>query len=206
MIDLSPRWVAVALAAVISALALPAAAQSDAGFAAALGKSPSGLATMAQLKTVSQAPAEAKAKGPAVPAGAWKEMLTKAMRDGRRESESSDSRWLQETVGDPDGEHTTRLLIVFLVLDDNDRIVTDGGALTLATFTWAPTFGGMLISESWEVYLSDSGEVIQAAIVTRSGNPKRGYDVLSTVMVDLADPRVKVRLDEMFQRWSARLR
>jgi len=197
---------AISLVAVIAALTVPAAAQSDAGFAAALGKAPSGLATMAQLKTVSQAPAAAKAKGPTVPAGAWTEMMNKAMRDGRRESEDSASRWLQEVVGDPDGEHTTRLLIVFLALDDNDRIVTDGGALTLATFTWAPTFGGMLISESWELYLSDSGEVIQAAIVTRTGNPQRGYDVIGTVMVDPADPRVKVRLDEMFQRWSARLR
>lgn len=170
------------LAAVIAALAFPAAAQVPGPVA----------------------PAAAKVKGPTVPAGAWTEMLNKAMRDGRRDSETSDTRWLQEIVGDPAAEHTTRLLIVFLALDGNDRVISDGGALTLATFTWAPTFGGMLISESWELYISASGEVTEAAIVTRSGNPQRGFDVIGTVMVPPSDPRVKVRLDEMFKHWSAR--
>lgn len=200
----------VLAAAAVAVLSLPAAAQSDAAFAAALGKAPSALATMAQLKTAVQAPAAAKAKGPTVPAAAWTEMLNKAMRDGRRESEDSDTRWLQEVAGDPDGEHTRRLLMVFLVLDENDRIVTDGGALSLATYTWAPAgpdgIRRLLVSEAWTLLISGSGEVTEAAIVTTLGNAQIGYEEIGNVMVDAADPRVKVRLDEMFKRWSTRLR
>lgn len=46
-------------ASALAVLTLPAVAQSDAAFASALGVIPSGLATMAQLKTVSQIPAGA---------------------------------------------------------------------------------------------------------------------------------------------------
>jgi len=52
----SLRLTAIA-AAVVSVLSLSAAAQTDAAFAAALGNYPSGLATMAKLKTQQQTPA-----------------------------------------------------------------------------------------------------------------------------------------------------
>lgn len=71
-------------ASAIAVLALPAAAQGDAAFAAALGKLPAGLATTAQLKTRPQVPPSSQAQGPVAPAAAWQKLIDLLVGKGKR--------------------------------------------------------------------------------------------------------------------------
>lgn len=72
------------LLAVLLAAPLPAAAQTDAAFSAALGKPLPGQAMMAQLKTRSQVPPAPQAQGPVAPAAAWQKLLNVVVGQGEK--------------------------------------------------------------------------------------------------------------------------
>lgn len=93
-------------AAFAAALCLPASAQNDAAFAAALGKLPAGLATMAQLKTRPQVPPSSQAQGPVAPAAAWQKLLDLVAGRGQRTVDPATkavSCYLERS-GEPDGQ------------------------------------------------------------------------------------------------------
>lgn len=115
MIKSLPRCAALSVA-VAAVLSLPAAAQTDAAFASALGKLPSGLATAAQLKTAPQAPAQVQ--GPTAPADVWQKVFETALHYGEREAVPNTpgfSYLLRESFTTPKGRvirHSVNFLVV----------------------------------------------------------------------------------------------
>ena len=116
---------AVLVVAAIASLSNRAAAQTDAAFASALGKVPSGLATMAQLKTRSQIPVAAQVPGPTVPADVWRKVFQTALRYGKREAVPNTpgfSYTYEETFTTPKGRTVTQAINFLVVPIKNGQL------------------------------------------------------------------------------------
>jgi hypothetical protein len=134
MITSTPRR-AMFVVAAIAALSIQAAAQTDAAFASALGKIPSGLATMAQLKTRSQIPVAAQVEGPRIRAGVWQNVFKTALRYGKREAIPNSPAvtfYYEEAITTPSGSRVIQSLY-FLV----EPIENGQGRAVAAQFTRA---------------------------------------------------------------------
>lgn len=165
MIDLSPRWGAFALAAI---LAFPAAAQ---------------------------------VQGPVAPAAAWQKALEKVKLEGEKgAADGFFTRSLTVAAGDP-GDKTIHGIIVFYFVAADNTFKVAGVELSLERSTLKT---GVIRTDYWTVLAKPSGRVDSAVYRQRVDVP--GDDVIpgTPAEVDLADPRVKARFDEMIGFWSSR--
>lgn len=165
MINLSPRWVAVVLAA---AIAVPAAAQ---------------------------------VQGPVAPAAAWQKALDKVKLEGEKgAADGFFTRSLTAAAGDP-GDKAVHGIVVFYSVDANNRFKVVGVELSMERSTLKT---GVIRTDYWTLLAKPNGRVDSAVYRQRVDVP--GDDVIpgTPAEVDLADPRVKARFDEMLAFWSAR--
>lgn len=195
MINSPLRRVALAAAAV-SLLSFPAAARSDADFAASLGTPPAGLATMAQIKTQTQIIAvQAPAQGPTVPQAEWRKMMESIRLQGRL-GEKGDLQALHRLAGDPKGVHKIYSAMVFLEEDYDGEIVAYAAALKVILYV--PIAGtDRLQASAWTILLTMTGKVTEAEFTESTGNRTIGFTKTRTQKVSLADPALKARLDEI---------
>lgn len=200
--NIFPLRLAVLAAAVTVSASFRASAQTDAAFASALSKAPSGLATMAQLKTQSQVPAAALAQGPVAPGGDWKKALERVRLDGvAGESEGFITRSLTIAARDAAGDRRIHGIIVFYFVDANGSLKVAGVELSLEQSVLKT---GTIRTDYWLMIAKPSGRVDQAVYRQRVDVP--GEEIIPgvPVAVDLADPEVKARFDEMLAFWSSR--
>jgi hypothetical protein len=194
---------AVSAAAAAAVLSIPAAAQSDAAFAAALGRLPSALATMAQLKTAPQAPAAAKAKGPAVPAAAWKKLLGKVRAQGTFSGSGAVIlQSLNAMRGPQKDDHTTYSVTISLSPNADGALVVQEAAIGVTEFALMED-SDIFTATQWTFVLSASGEVTQAMSADALGNYEIGFRSGRPRDLDLADSEVKTRVEEAVAFWTA---
>jgi hypothetical protein len=138
MINPSLRRAVLVIAAVAS-LSIRAAAQTDAAFASALGKVPSGLATMTQLKTRSQIPVAAQVEGPRIRAGVWQNVFKTALRIGTREAIPNSpgfTYYYEDTITTPSGSQVTQSLLFLVVPVENGQVRAVAAQFTRAETTY----------------------------------------------------------------------
>ncbi|MDD5303050.1 MAG: hypothetical protein PHS14_08060 [Elusimicrobia bacterium] len=179
MITLSPRWIVIAAALALSPLA--AAAQIG-----------------AQAKDL----AATRAAGPIAPGDVWKKVLDKVGRDGEKgAADGFFTRALTVGTGDPKLDYAVHGIIVFYFVDANNNFKVTGVELSLERSALKT---GTIRTDYWTMIAKPSGQVDQVVYKQRVDVP--GDDVIPgvPVVVDLADPRVKARFDEMLEFWSTR--
>ncbi|MDD5303051.1 MAG: hypothetical protein PHS14_08065 [Elusimicrobia bacterium] len=199
----SLRRTALAVAAA-AALALPAAAQTDAAFASALGKIPSGLATMAQLKTQPQAPAAAQVQGPAAPADVWQKVFQTALRYGTREAVPNTpgfSYLLKETFTTPDGRQVTQSVNFLVAPAGNGKVRAVAALFVAMDFSYDPKTKKGRIESS--VFEADGAGKLKSAfhrtdIVVSETDSTDG----TPVNLDLAASDTKGEFDAFLEWWS----
>jgi len=168
MIEFSPRWVAVALAAALTASpVLHAAAQTAA---------------------------------PVAPAAAWQKVLDKVKLEG--EKGAADGFFTRSlTAADAAKDKAVHGIVVFYFVDANNGFKVAGVELSMERSSLKT---GVIRTDYWQLLAKPSGRVDSAVYRQRVDVP--GDDVIpgTPAEVDLADPRVKARFDEMIGFWSSR--
>lgn len=146
-------------------LSVPAAAQSDASFAAALGTLPSGLAVMAQLKTAPQAPAPAQVQGPTAPAALWAKVFKNAADYGeisRPDGWKLISYSLEEKLVIRPNMHEQTYSMDFLALPDgNDRVRPGAALFTVMEAVYKPATK-QATRQSWVFETNGNGRLTSA--------------------------------------------
>lgn len=161
-------------------------------------------AAMAQLNTQTQQPAATKVKGPIAPADVWKKVLDKVRRDGVKGADSDFfTQTLTGSVGDPKLDYAVHSITVLHYVDANSNCKIAGVELNLER-SFLTLASGTIRTDYWHLLAKSSGELGQAIYKQRVNVP--GADLIpgTPVEVDLADPRVKERFDELLKFWSAR--
>ncbi|MDP3541619.1 MAG: hypothetical protein Q8T11_04040 [Elusimicrobiota bacterium] len=191
-----------ALAAAVAVLACPAAARSDAAFAAALGKPLPGLATMAELKTLPQVPpVPVQAQGPVASTAAWRSVLQVAIREGKVEIDPKSkihTFTVEDSFDHPNGNFY-KLNIILLATKNADGSFK-AHAAQLYILEIQAAVGGAVRAEHWFFNVSGAGrlrEVRLISSVTRGNSTVRGPEEVK----DLAAPEVKERFDETVDYW-----
>lgn len=194
---ISPLRRTALAAAAVAALSFPAAARSDAAFAASLGKPLAGLATMAELKTRPQIIAvQAPAQGPGVPQAEWRKVTELIRLQGKRGEGKGDIQALHRLAGDPRGVHKIYSAMVFLEEDYDGEIVAYAAALKVILYVPVPGTDRLQAS-AWTILLTMTGKVTEAEFSESTGNRTIGFTKTRTQKVSLADPALKARVDEI---------
>lgn len=201
----SPLRLAALAAAAVTVLAFPAAARSDAAFAASLGRPLTGLATIAQLKTRSQVPPAARPQGPVAPVGAWNSVLAIAINEGKLEFDPKSkfhTFMVKDAFNHPDGTHY--ILRIFLLAIKNGDGSFRAHAVQLSVHEIRALPGGAVGSGHWFFDVSGAGrleKVVSAKSVTRGTVTETG----PSVPMDLAAAETKERFDEAVAYWHESL-
>ncbi len=194
---------AVFAAAAVAVLSLPAAAQNDAAFAAALGKIPSGLATIAQLKSEPQKPAAAPAQvlGPAVPKVAWQKILKTVYEKGAYTTTGGSSPIFNHTFGekasDPASEYTYMGIQTREIPATSTTLKID----TVTFFAQTTTDERAL---TWEFITDPEGRVKSARFATTAITPEGKYGAETIINLDISEPQIAARYDAIIKYWSTR--
>ncbi|PIR18194.1 MAG: hypothetical protein COV48_07805 [Elusimicrobia bacterium CG11_big_fil_rev_8_21_14_0_20_64_6] len=200
MINFPIRRAVLAVLAV-AALSLPVAAQTDAAFAAALGKIPSGMATLAQLKTTPQKPAAAQ--GPAAPAAVWQKVFHTVLRYGTRSAVPGTlgfSYLLKETFTTPDDHHISQS-VNFLGVPAADGTVGVVAALFIATERYYdPNTNEGRIESS--VFEADGAGKLKSAFHRTTIMTASGTTAGAPVNLDLAAPATSDEFSAFLEWWS----
>lgn len=200
MINSSPRWVAIALAAAV--LSVSAAAQSDASFAAALGDPPAGLATAAQLKTEPQAPAKAAAQPLAAPAETWRKIRARVMSLSEY-SPIIGGVIVEDFLGDPKGERTDQTITFFGSPDRSGAFVFEEACVEFYEEKRDPASGNYL-TQTWTFYVDIDGKVTGHSHTEGLSAPDKRHLSGGPVKIPRADPKVSAAFDAMINYWAAR--
>lgn len=191
-----------ALAAAV-AFSLPAAGQSDAALSFPLGAMRAPFATMAQLKTQTQMPAATQIQGPIAPASIWAKILDTVKRNGEMRADPPFVRQsLTETIKT---SPTTSVheIIIFLAPGADTKLSLVGAEISIVENTLTLS-SGTILTESWALLLDNTGR-LDTAVYSKRVDVAGKEPVSDPPMVlDLADPRVKARFDEMLKFWSTR--
>lgn len=187
------------LAAVIAALALPVAAQTDAAFAAALGEAPAGLEAAAQLKTKPQAPA---AQALAAPADVWKKIVARVKAISEY-SPIIDGIIVEDFLGNPKGNRSQHVITLFGSPDANGAFVFEEACIEFSETTLDPKDGNWH-GASWTFYVDPAGKVVGRTYGESVRTPDERVLSGGPVKLDSADPRVAARFDAMIKYWSTR--
>lgn len=196
---------AVLAASAAAALSLPAAAQTDAAFASALGKIPSGLAAMASLKTKPQKPAAVQ--GPIAPADIWQEVLDTALYSGKSKPLPNTplvSYMIEENFIDPKVDYARIQSVNVLILPASD----EGYRVWAAQFvvienTYVPERRHARL-DSWVFETDGSGRLQSALHITDIVVSETEKTKGTPEKLDLADPKTKARYDAMLEHWARR--
>lgn len=180
-----------------------ATAQTDAAFASALGETPAGLATMAQLKTQPQRPAAAtQDMVPTAPADAWKKILDKVKRDGvKRADEDFFTQSLSVFSGDRARGYEVHRVTVFFSASQNLKVVGVEFVHEQGTLLWTQDLMG---TDHWDILADYSGKAGHAIFEQSTYEPGASRIPGTPTVVDLADPRVKASFDKMIAFWASR--
>lgn len=188
-----------ALAAAVAVLAHPAAARSDAAFAAGLAKPLPGLAAMAQLKTQPQTPPAPQAKGPVAPAAAWKAVLALGIGKGKLEIvEGQNIFTIKDDFNHPDGTYYVFNLHVLAVKNGDGSFRAHAAQMTVQELRALP--GNAVGAEHWFFNVSGAGRLdmlVTVKSVTRGGVTKRDPEVTA----DLAAAETKEQFEDIVGHW-----
>lgn len=184
------RAAALVLAAAV--LSMPAAAQGDASFAAALGRLPSGLAVMAELKTQPQKPAANESREIKFDAAVIERIARRAMASGVREEAPTTTVWvLTEVLRNPDRQFKAGAVTTPL---------PDGVMLKGILFRMTLVAGADF--ENFSYWVDGQGNLLKA----RRHLTVRGSDgefvELPHTDLDPADAAVRAKLFELFNHWA----
>lgn len=153
------------LLAVAASLSLRASAQSDAAFASALGRLPSGLAVLARLKTASQAPAPAQVQGPIAPAALWTKVFDNAKAYGEvthPDGPLSISYGIDQKLTFKPNLHEQLFSMDFLARsDESGRILPVAGLFTVVEAVYKPATK-QTTRHSWVFETNGSGRLTSA--------------------------------------------
>lgn len=204
MIDSTLRRTVLAAAAV-AALSFPAVAQSDAAFAAALGKPLPALAAMAQLQTQPQKPAAAPAqvKGPAAPADVWAKVLAVAKLQGAKTQYDPQFNLYALLDFVYDAPHATEYYLGAYALSSDTAQNIVKVNFSARDTTEIP--GTRLVSfVIWTFTTDASGRLTLAEC--RKGSKTVGTVsnplIVSVEKLYLDDPKGKARFDETLRYWA----
>lgn len=193
---------AVLAASALAALSLPSAAQTDAAFASALGKIPSGLATMAQLKTQSQAPAQVL--GPTAPADVWQKVFKNALRYGKREPVPNTpgfSYFAVDQANTPKGTQLTLGLTFLVAPAGNGNVKAVAAQFTYIEISYdANTKQSTVISSVFET--DGTGRLKRAFHQTDVEKSETDKIKGTPVNLDLGAPDTKLEFDGFLDYWS----
>lgn len=145
-------------------------------------------------------PAAAQVQGPVAPAAAWQKVLDKVKLEG--EKGAADGFFTRSlTAADAAQDKAVHGIVVFYFVDANNSFKVAGVELRMERSTLKT---GVIRTDYWTLLAKPSGRVDSAVYRQRVDVP--GDDVVpgAPAEVDLADPRVKARFDEMLAFWSAR--
>ena len=199
------------LLAVLVSLAVPAAADGDAAFAAALdGFVKSAAPIFAQQKELPKGKAAAKPAKPAAPAPlaadekAWQKLIEAVKKDGKFKPGQlimPATFTLEESTGDVKGDHVVRIVSFIGGINDDDEFEAEGAMLMSKTYTVAAD--GSTTIEHWGIGTDVYGEVQDAGHGTMLQD-KNGKIVSKDLDKTLTptDPRVKAQLDAIVGRWA----
>jgi hypothetical protein len=159
-------------------------------------------AVLAAAVAVLSLPAAAQVQGPVAPAGAWRKVLDTVRLEGEKgAADGFSTRSLTVGAGDPARDNAVYGIIVFYFAGADGELRVAGVELSLERSTLKT---GVIRTDYWNMLVKPSGRVDTAVYRQRVDVP--GDDVIegAPAAVDLADPRVKARFDEMLEFWSAR--
>lgn len=200
----SLRRAALAASAVL-VLALPAAAQGDAGFASALGKLPSGLATMAQLKTQQQAPSAAPFQGPPVAEDAWMKIINYVRNNGEYSPAPPGAKFdtynVLDTAREPMLEFTHMGIDMLAqpVISPSLRI----GAVRFAAVKVIHK-GNEKRLESYEYVTGYSGRLKSALFAVMTIDAQGKITGETSIDLNIAEPLIAARFDAIIKYWADR--
>lgn len=202
MISSSLRRAGLLLAAIAS-LSIQAVAQTDAAFAAALGKIPSGLATMAQLKTKPQKPATDPVLGPPAPHAAWMQILTVAREYGEYKEPTGPEElgeWsITDDIEDPKSEfRQMSLTIIGRPLGATNIAI--GVAFFTAMKLTATT--SEVRAETWTFATDYLGRVKEASYQSATKTLDGKIVLVPSKNLDIADPKTAAQYDAIIKYWS----
>lgn len=197
---------AVLVVAVIAFFVSRAAAQSDQAFASALGQSPAGLATIADLKAKPQKPATTPPKAPSAPDAVWQKVLEAVKADGKFIAGAGPMPSMfsiQDSTGDPKANHAKQHITVVGMLNEEEQFEAMGVMLVAQTFKLDPKDGNTTVDQ-WAFEVDIYGEVGNAVhvVVIKSSDGK----VISATPEKLnpADPKIQAQYDMMLKHWAER--
>lgn len=185
------------LAAVL-ALSFPAAAQSDAAFASALGKLPSGLATMAQLKTAPQAPAQDPVLGPPVAHDDWMAIINLMRAEAEYEAPEPGTTLSKWSLTDSNPEYR-QMDIVFFGRPQGTFIAIGAAFFVAVKITELPN---ELRAETWIFTTDYLGRMKAASFQSATKAADGKITEYPLKELDFADPKVAARFDAIIKHWS----
>jgi len=185
------------LAAVL-ALSLPAAAQGDAAFASALGKLPSGLATMAQLKTQSQKPAQEPVLGPPVAHEDWMAIINMMRAEAKYEAPEPGTTLSKWSLTDSNPEYK-EMHIIFLGRPQGTLIAIGAAFFVTVKVTATPT---EVRAETWSFTTNYLGRLSEVSYQTATKTADGKITEHPIEALDIADPKVAARFDAIIKHWT----
>lgn len=194
------RRIALAAAAV-AVLSMAASAQTDAAFAAALGRLPSGLATTAQLKSKQQKPADQRT-GVRVPRATLDQIIGLIMTLGKLEPAQPGSPYAALTYVDDSPElnakfgHTTTTLFTKGTGDSLEI-----AAISFTTARSVVTPAGKRV-DLFVYMLDGNGILVEASHHAGIQGPDGKLVELPAVKLDHLDPAVQAGFIKLLGRWA----
>lgn len=197
----------LALAALLAVAPLARASGDDA-FAASLaaGAAFTPSAALRQAAQKPALPANRAAKAPSIAAdeATWKKVLEEVKKDGKYTPETlmPGSFALEETIGDPKGDHTERAITVLGALNDDEKFEPMGAVIAVSASKADAATGGSTV-DVWMFQTDIYGEVQQAAhatvVLDKDGKPvSKTADKLTP-----GDPKIKAVFDAECAKWAA---
>jgi len=205
MITLSLRRAGLA-AAVIASLSIHASAQSDSAFATALGAIPSGLATMAQLKTKPQRPDAPAVKPPSASDAVWQKVLETVKNDGVYKPEAGQMPGMftiEDSAGDVKANHTMQAISAVGLLNEEEKFELMGVMLIIQDFKLDAKSGNMTVDQ-WAFEVDVYGQVGNAVHVVVVKSPDGKTVSATPEKLNPADPKIQAQYDTMLKHWAER--
>ncbi len=205
MITSSLRRAGLAVA-VIAALSLRAAAQSDAAFASALGQGVPTPAQFAQAKAKPQKPAPPVVKPPSAPDAVWQKVLETVKNGGiyKPGADPMPSAFtIDDSSGDAKADHETHSIAVLGLINDDEKFEAMGAILVFKSHKLDPKDGNWRIDQ-WMFMTDIYGEVADAGHGVIIQTPDGKTVSATPEKLNPADPKIQAQYDTMLKHWAER--
>lgn len=197
---------ALLVLAVIAFLITRASAQNaDAAFSSALQLGAPSFARIAQFKAKPQKPAP-QAKAPSASEAVWAKVLETVKRDGKYTGGNAfmpGSFAIEDSTGDPKGEHTKRAISVLGMINEEDLFEPVGAILVVMEYKLDPKDGNWRIDQ-WMFQTDIYGEVGELGHGTMIKSPDGKVLGTTRETVDPADPKTQAQFDAILKHWAER--